>query len=84
MAPSVPRSTYTSDQRQLSVFIAADRKGGTYYHVLWRECPAGEERMREVTLLKGHWKPTLNERAEGIRALAWILRALMPHLEPPK
>lgn len=79
MAASKPKSVYASDQRQLSVLVAASRTGGTTYTVVWRECLAGEERMRESVLLKGRWTATLNTPAEGIRALVWIARAMMHH-----
>lgn len=79
MSSAKPKAAYTSDQRQLSVLIAASRTGGTTYAVVWRECLAGEERMRETVLLKGKWRPTLNTIPEGIRALLWLAAAMREH-----
>lgn len=79
MASSKPRAAYTSDQRNLMVSIWASRTGGTDYHVYWRHCLAGEENLREVTLLRGHWRGTLSAPSQGIRALVWIARAMERH-----
>jgi hypothetical protein len=76
VAASKPKAAYTSDQRQLSVLIAASRTGGTTYSVVWRECLAGETAMREHVVLKGKWKPTLSVEPEAIEALKWIAMAL--------
>jgi hypothetical protein len=84
MVASKPKAAYTSDQRQLSVLIAASRTGGTVYTVVWRECLAGEVRMRETVVLRGKWRPTLSETSEGIRALQWLSAALTAGLKPPE
>ena len=79
MAASKVRAVYTSDQRNLLVTLWASRKGGTDYRVVWRYCSAGEESLREVVLLSGHWPNTLAWPWQGIRALASLSRALMSH-----
>jgi len=76
VAASKPKAAYTSDQRQLSVLIAASRTGGTTYSVVWRECLAGETAMREHVILKGKWRPTLSVQDEGVEALKWLAMAL--------
>ena len=84
MVASKPKAAYTSDQRQVSVLIAASRTGGTTYTVVWRECLAGEERMREHVIMKGKWKATLSEQDQAVRALIWIARQFAEQAERPK
>lgn len=76
MAASKPKAAYATDQRNLSVALWANSKGGTDYSVTWRHCLAGEETLREVTLVKGHWPATLNEWEQTDRALLWLANAL--------
>jgi len=71
-----PRAAYNTDQRNLSVSLWASSKGGTDYAVTWRHCLAGEETLREVTLIKGHWSSTLNEWEQCDRALLALANQL--------
>ena len=79
MSKSQPKAAYPSDQRNLSVSLWACRTGGTSYLVTWRHCQAGEDALREVVLLKGHWPNTLNRPWQGIRALVSVAKALSTH-----
>lgn len=76
MAAKGVRQPYRSDQRNLVVSFWANPKGGTDYHVYWRSCLAGEESLREVTLLKGHWTAYMNEWASSPAAILWVARKL--------
>jgi hypothetical protein len=84
MAPSKPKAAYKTDQRQLSILIAASGIGGTTYSVTWRECQAGEERMRDHVVVKGRWPSTLNERWQALRALIWLAKAAWEAEQRPK
>ncbi len=84
MAAKGVKQAYRSDQRNLVVSLWANPRGGTDYHVYWRHCLAGEEALREVTLLKGHWTAYMNEWTATPQAILWLANKVRELVEAQK
>ena len=82
MASSKPKLVYRTDQRELSVLIYANSRGGTEGRVFWRECQAGEERKREASVLRWRWAGTINVRGEALACLKRIVELLEDQATP--